>query len=200
MRWPVLQILVPTGIGLALYLFFYRSSDIQLTQPLEMAEKDARSVYEFTVKNATGEDVPLETYRGKVLLIVNIASLCGLTASNYKELVDIDQKYREAGLRILAFPCNQFGKQEPGTNEEVVCFARKNNANFDIFGKIDVNGPDAHPLYKYLKNAQSGWFGNAIKWNFTKFIVNKEGIPVERHAPTTPPSKLIPSIEKYLAE
>uniref|UniRef100_A0A0A9YYE8 Glutathione peroxidase n=1 Tax=Lygus hesperus TaxID=30085 RepID=A0A0A9YYE8_LYGHE len=170
------------------------------TKSKDMAESNANNVYAFTVKNNKGEDVSLEQYRGKVLLIVNVASLCGLTDTNYKELAELDDQFREAGLRILAFPCNQFGSQEPGTNEEIVCTRNKYKASFDLFDKIDVNGANTHPLYKYLKNAQSGWFGNGIKWNFTKFLVNKEGIPVERHAPTTPPSKLVPQIKKLLEQ
>lgn len=160
--------------------------------------KSASSVYDFTVKDITGADVSLSKYKGNVLLIVNIASLCGLTATNYKELVELDEKYRDRGLRILAFPCNQFNGQEPGSADDIVCFAKKQNANFDLFEKVNVNGDDASPLWKFLKNKQGGTFGDFIKWNFTKFIVDKEGQPVERHSPTTEPHKLISNIEKYL--
>uniref|UniRef100_A0A0A9YWS6 Glutathione peroxidase n=2 Tax=Lygus hesperus TaxID=30085 RepID=A0A0A9YWS6_LYGHE len=198
----------PVTIGIVLYFAFnpFRESKVVPEDPTnsspvpDMAESNANNVYAFTVKNNKGEDVSLEQYRGKVLLIVNVASLCGLTDTNYKELAELDDQFREAGLRILAFPCNQFGSQEPGTNEEIVCTRNKYKASFDLFDKIDVNGANTHPLYKYLKNAQSGWFGNGIKWNFTKFLVNKEGIPVERHAPTTPPSKLVPQIKKLLEQ
>lgn len=160
--------------------------------------KSASSVYDFTVKDITGNDVSLEKYKGHVLLIVNIASLCGLTATNYKELVELDEKYREShGLRILAFPCNQFNGQEPGTSDDIVCFAKKQNAHFDLFEKVNVNGDDASPLWKYLKHKQGGTFGDFIKWNFTKFVVDKDGQPVERHSPTTEPHKLIANLEKY---
>ncbi|XP_039278354.1 probable phospholipid hydroperoxide glutathione peroxidase isoform X2 [Nilaparvata lugens] len=160
--------------------------------------KNAESVYAFTVNDIQGNPVSLEKYRGHVLLIVNVASKCGFTASNYKELAELDEKYRESkGLRILAFPCNQFSNQEPGSAEDIVCFAKKKNANFDMFEKIEVNGRDAHPLWKYLKLKQPGTFGDKIKWNFSKFIVDKEGQPVARFSPNTVPSKIVPSLEKY---
>ncbi|XP_075236893.1 glutathione peroxidase homolog with thioredoxin peroxidase activity isoform X2 [Lycorma delicatula] len=160
--------------------------------------KDATSVYDFTVNDINGEPISLEKYKGHVLLIVNVASKCGLTATNYKELVELDEKYRDAkGLRILAFPCNQFSNQEPGSSEDIVCFAKKKNATFDMFEKIEVNGKNAHPLWKYLKHKQGGTFGDNIKWNFSKFIVDKTGQPVERFAPTTSPSKLTENLEKY---
>lgn len=160
--------------------------------------ENAKSVYDFTVNTINGETVSLEKYKGFVLLIVNVASKCGLTSTNYAELVELDEKYRDKGLRILAFPCNQFGKQEPGTSEQICNFAKKRSVQFDIFEKIEVNGENAHPLYKYLKKQQPGTLGNFIKWNFSKFIVNREGQPVERHAPTTKPMSLVPNIEKYL--
>jgi len=160
--------------------------------------KSATSVYDFTVKNIKGEDVPLETYKGHVLLIVNVASKCGLTADNYKELNELHDQYAESkGLRILAFPCNQFNGQEPGDAEEICSFAKIQKVKFDLFDKIDVNGDNAHPLWKYLKKKQGSMLGNFIKWNFTKFIVNKEGEVVERHAPTVNPSKLASNLEKY---
>jgi len=160
--------------------------------------ENASSVYDFTVKDIKGEDVSLEKYRGNVLIIVNVASQCGLTDSNYKELIELDEMYRESkGLRILAFPCNQFGKQEPGDSEEIVCFVQKKKAKFDIFEKIDVNGSNAHPLWKYLKMKQGSLLMSAIKWNFTKFIIDKNGQPVERHGPMTGPLKLVKDLEKY---
>ncbi|EEB16263.1 phospholipid hydroperoxide glutathione peroxidase, putative [Pediculus humanus corporis] len=160
--------------------------------------KSAQSVYDFTVNDSSGNPVSLEKYKGHVLLIVNVASRCGLTATNYKELVELHDKFHDSkGLRILAFPCNQFGGQEPGTDEEIVCFAKKKNAHFDFFSKIKVNGDDASPLWKYLKKEQGGTLGDAIKWNFTKFIVDRNGKVVERHGPTTEPSKLVSSLEKY---
>ncbi|CAK7322587.1 unnamed protein product [Dovyalis caffra] len=156
-----------------------------------MAEETPKSVYEFTVKDIRGNDVSLSEYNGKVLLIVNVASKCGLTHSNYKELNVLYEKYKSQGFEILAFPCNQFAGQEPGSNEEIqdtVCTMFK--AEFPIFDKIDVNGKNTAPLYKFLKSEKGGYFGDAIKWNFTKFLVNKEGKVVERYAPTTSPLKI----------
>ncbi|KAA3454992.1 putative glutathione peroxidase 4 [Gossypium australe] len=138
-----------------------------------------------------GNDVSLSDYSGKVVLIVNVASKCGLTQSNYKELNVLYEKYKNQGFEILAFPCNQFAGQEPGTNEqiqEVACTMFK--AEFPIFDKVEVNGKNAAPLYKFLKSEKGGYFGDAIKWNFTKFLVNKEGKVVERYAPTTSPLKI----------
>ncbi|KAA3471053.1 putative glutathione peroxidase 4 [Gossypium australe] len=135
-----------------------------------------------------GNDVSLSEYKGKVVLIVNVASKCGLTQSNYKELNVLYEKYKNQGFEILAFPCNQFGGQEPGTNEQIqeaTCSMFK--AEFPIFDKVEVNGKNAAPLYKFLKSEKVGYFGDAIKWNFTKFLVNKEGKVVERYAPTTSP-------------
>lgn len=146
-----------------------------------MAEdwKNAKSVYDFTVKDIKGEDVSLEKYKGFVLIIVNVASKCGYTSKHYKELAELDEKYRDKGLRILGFPCNQFGGQEPGDAESICSFTAKKNVKFDIFDKVDVNGNDAHPLWKYLKSKQGGLLIDSIKWNFTKFIVDKDGQPVE---------------------
>lgn len=141
----------------------------------------------------------MSNYRGKVLLIVNVASKCGLTDSNYKELNVLYEKYKDQGFEILAFPCNQFLGQEPGTNEEIqqtVCTRFK--AEFPVFEKIDVNGDNATPLYKFLKSEKGGFLGNAVKWNFTKFLVDKEGKVVERYAPKTPPLQFEKDIQNLL--
>ncbi|XP_011493941.1 PREDICTED: probable phospholipid hydroperoxide glutathione peroxidase [Ceratosolen solmsi marchali] len=160
--------------------------------------KSASSVYDFVATNIKGEDVPLEKYKGHVLLIVNVASQCGLTATNYKELNELYDRYAEShGLRILAFPCNQFNGQEPGDAEEICSFANRQKIKFDLFNKINVNGNDAHPLWKYLKMKQSGTLVSFIKWNFTKFIVDKEGQVVERHGPDVNPNKISQNLEKY---
>ncbi|KAM5570044.1 hypothetical protein ABKV19_017185 [Rosa sericea] len=146
-----------------------------------------------------GNDVKLSEYSGKVLLIVNVASKCGLTQSNYKELNILYEKYKNKGFEILAFPCNQFAGQEPGNNEEiqeVACTRLK--AEFPIFDKIEVNGKNEAPLYKFLKLEKGGLFGNGIKWNFTKFLVNKEGKVVERYAPVTAPLKIEKDIQNLL--
>jgi len=150
-------------------------------------------------KDIRGNDVKLSEYAGKVLLIVNVASQCGLTNSNYKELNVLYDKYRTKGLEILAFPCNQFAGQEPGSNEDIqetVCTRFK--AEFPIFDKINVNGKDTAPLFKYLKSQKGGFLGDGIKWNFTKFLVDKDGKVVGRYAPTTSPLKIENDIEKLL--
>ncbi|CAA2950599.1 probable phospholipid hydroperoxide glutathione peroxidase [Olea europaea subsp. europaea] len=158
-----------------------------------------QSVHEFTVKDAKGDDVDLSIYKGKVLLIVNVASMCGLANSNYTELSEIYQKHKDQGLEILAFPCNQFGSQEPGTNEEIqefVCTRFK--AEYPVFDKVDVNGSNASPIYKYLKSSKGGIFGDSIKWNFSKFLVDKDGHVVDRYAPTTSPLSIEKDIKKLL--
>ncbi|KAL8106806.1 putative phospholipid hydroperoxide glutathione peroxidase [Apium graveolens] len=154
-----------------------------------------QSIHDFTVKDGKGNDVELSKYKGKVLLIVNVASQCGLTTSNYTELAELYQKYKDQGLEILAFPCNQFNGQEPGTNEEIENFVcTRFKAEYPIFSKVDVNGSDAAPLYKYLKSVK----GDEIEWNFAKFLVDKDGKLVERYAPTTTPLTFENDIKKVL--
>lgn len=160
--------------------------------------KSASSIYDFTANDIHGNPVPLSKYRGHVCIIVNVASQCGYTKNNYKELVELYDEYAESkGLRILAFPCNQFGGQEPGDAAEICSFVASKNVKFDMFEKVKVNGEDAHPLWKYLKHKQGGTLGDFIKWNFTKFIIDKNGQPVERHGPSTNPKDLVKSLEKY---
>ncbi|KAL5208611.1 hypothetical protein ABZP36_033046 [Zizania latifolia] len=177
------------------------------------AASSAASVHDFTVKvrllkteplfdfskDASGKDVDLSTYKGKVLLIVNVASQCGLTNSNYTELSQLYEKYKGQGFEILAFPCNQFGGQEPGTNEEIVQFAcTRFKAEYPIFDKVDVNGDNTAPIYKFLKSSKGSLFGDNIKWNFSKFLVDKEGRVMERYAPTTSPLSIEKDIKKLL--
>ncbi|XP_068664890.1 probable phospholipid hydroperoxide glutathione peroxidase [Aristolochia californica] len=184
-------------LGFALLFLFSKNSSPTLQN---MAEETRKSLHDFTVKDVQGNDVSLSTYGGKVLLIVNVASKCGLTHSNYKELNTLYDKYKDQGFEILAFPCNQFAGQEPGSNEEIkqaVCTMFK--AEFPVFDKIEVNGKDASPLYKYLKSQKGGIFGDAIKWNFTKFLVDKNGKIVSRYAPTTSPLKIEKDIQNLLA-
>lgn len=160
---------------------------------------EPKSIYDFTVKDAKGNDVDLSTYKGKVLLIVNVASQCGLTNSNYTELAQLYQKYKDHGFEILAFPCNQFGNQEPGSNEEIVQFAcTRFKAEYPIFDKVDVNGDTAAPIYKFLKSSKGGLFGDGIKWNFAKFLVDKDGNVVDRYAPTTSPLSIEKDLKKLL--
>ncbi|KAG6495924.1 hypothetical protein ZIOFF_043757 [Zingiber officinale] len=150
-----------------------------------------KSVHDFTVKDIDGKDVSLNKFKGKALLIVNVASKCGLTSSNYTELSHIHEKYKAQGFEILAFPCNQFGGQEPGSNSEIKNFAcTRFKADFPIFDKVDVNGPDTAPIYRFLKSSAGGFLGDLIKWNFEKFLVDKNGKVVERYPPTTSPFQI----------
>nr|KYP70681.1 putative glutathione peroxidase 4 [Cajanus cajan] len=147
-----------------------------------------KTIHEFTVKDAKGRDVNLATYKGKVLLVVNVASKCGFTDSNYTQLTELYSKYKDRGLEILAFPCNQFLRQEPGSSQDAEQFAcTRYKAEYPIFGKVRVNGPDTAPVYKFLKANRSGFLGTRIKWNFTKFLVDREGRVIQRYGPTTPP-------------
>ncbi|KAG0617652.1 hypothetical protein M758_4G005100 [Ceratodon purpureus] len=163
--------------------------------------KSGNSIYDFVVKDINGNDVEMSQYKGKVLLIVNVASACGLTTTNYTELAEIYTKYKGQDFEILAFPCNQFGGQEPGSNEQIKQFAcTRFKAEYPIFDKIDVNGSKEAPLYKFLKTQKGGgMLGDSIKWNFGKFLVDKNGNVVDRYAPTTPPSKIEKDIKKYLS-
>ncbi|KAF3446178.1 hypothetical protein FNV43_RR11357 [Rhamnella rubrinervis] len=150
-----------------------------------------KTLYDFTVKDIDGKDVPLNKFKGKVLLIVNVASKCGLTNSNYSELSHLYEKYKTQGFEILAFPCNQFGGQEPGSNPDIKQFAcTRFKAEFPIFDKVDVNGPNTAPVYQFLKSNAGGFLGDLIKWNFEKFLVDKSGKVVERYQPTTSPFQI----------
>ena len=156
------------------------------------------SIYDHKVKDMKGNMVELRRFKGKVLLIVNTATGCGFTPQ-YEGLEALYKKYKEQGLEILDFPCNQFGKQAPGTNEEIAQFCTlKYNVSFPQFSKIEVNGPHEDPLYTYLKSQQKGLLGSAIKWNFTKFLVNRDGNVVARFAPTETPEKLEDKIKELL--
>ena len=157
-------------------------------------------IYDFKIINNKGKEISLSDYKGKVLLIVNTATGCGFTPQ-FKGLEELYKKYKDQGFEILDFPCNQFGHQAPGTDAEIDSFCTLNyDTTFPRFRKIDVNGKDAAPLYKWLKKEKGGIFGNAIKWNFTKFLVNKEGKVVARFSPTTPPSKIENRIQSLLSE
>lgn len=157
------------------------------------------NIYDFTVKTRKGEDFSLSEYKGKVMLIVNTATGCGFTPQ-YEGLENLYKKYNEKGLEILDFPCNQFAGQAPGTDEEIHEFCTlKYNTTFDQFAKIEVNGKNESPLYTYLKNQKHGLL-KAIKWNFTKFLVDREGNVVERYEPTTTPEKMEKDILKLLGE
>jgi len=168
----------------------------------ETSSNPAGTIYQFSAKDIDGNDVDMSRYRGQVCVVVNVASRWGKTKANYSQLVQLYNKYNktENKLAILAFPCNQFGAQEPGTNSDIKKFADGFGVQFDMFEKIDVNGNNSHPLWVYLKEKQGGLFGiDAIKWNFTKFIINKDGEPVARLGPMDDPiPKVEEEIKKYL--
>jgi glutathione peroxidase len=157
------------------------------------------SIYDLTVKDINGKQQSLDRYRDKVLLIVNTASECGFTPQ-YQGLQTVYDKLRPRGFEVLAFPCNQFGAQEPGAEPEIQSFCElKYGVTFPLFAKVDVNGDEAVPLYRYLKKAKPGLLGTeAIKWNFTKFLVDREGNVVERYAPNVEPESIVEDIEKLL--
>jgi glutathione peroxidase len=158
-----------------------------------------QNLYSFEVQQASGKPFPLSELKGKAVLIVNTASRCGFTPQ-YKGLEELYEKYKDRGLVVLGFPCNQFGGQEPGTNEEIQSFCDLSyKVTFPIMAKIEVNGEEADPLYKWLKSSARGILNTeAIKWNFTKFLVNKQGEVVERYAPQTEPKDIAADIEKNL--
>jgi glutathione peroxidase len=158
------------------------------------------TVYDFSAQTIDGKTRKLADYRGKVLLVVNTASKCGFTPQ-YKGLEAVYEKFKDRGFAVLGFPCNQFGAQEPGAESEIAEFCEMNyGVTFPMFAKVDVNGADAHPLFKHLTSARKGLLGSeAIKWNFTKFLVGKDGQVIERYAPTTTPESIVKDIEKALA-
>jgi len=155
-------------------------------------------LYDFSATTLDGQPVTLETFRGKVLLIVNTASKCGFTPQ-YTGLEKLQKSYAAQGFEVLGFPCDQFGHQEPGDATEIATFCTtKYDVTFPLFAKIEVNGAGAHPLWTWLKSEKSGLFGGAIKWNFTKFLIDRAGHVVDRFAPTTSPNSIAPKIEALL--
>lgn len=160
----------------------------------------SEDVYTFTGTTMQGKELPLTEFKGKVLLIVNTASKCGFTPQ-FKGLEALYEQYKDKGLEILGFPCNQFGKQDPGSNDEINAFCELNyGVSFTMFKKVDVNGDSAHPLFKYLKKQAPGVLGTeGIKWNFTKFLVDRDGKVVDRYAPTDTPEKIAKDVAKLLA-
>jgi glutathione peroxidase len=159
----------------------------------------AATIYDFSARSIEGNDRPLADYKGKALLIVNVASECGYTPQ-YAGLEALYRKYKDRGFEVLGFPCNQFGGQEPGDEEQIKSFCETRfDVSFPLFAKIDVNGPGTHPLYEFLKSAEPGLLGTeAIKWNFTKFLVAKDGSVRKRYAPQTKPEAIAADIETAL--
>lgn len=159
-----------------------------------------KTVYDFSATLTSGKEKSLRDYKNKVLLIVNTASECGFTPQ-YQGLEELYERYKSRGLEILAFPCDQFGHQEPGTDKQIKSFCQtKYGVSFPLFSKIEVNGPKAHPLYKFLTRKKGGLLGDAIKWNFTKFLVDRNGEVVERYSPQTIPIRIVPDIEKLFSD
>src|ERR1700722_19057102 len=175
---------------------------LKATEIEEKMAETSEAVYAFSIETLDGRAASLADFKGKVLLIVNTASQCGFTPQ-YAGLETLYRTYRERGFAVLGFPCNQFGAQEPGTAADIDAFCEKNyRVSFPMFAKIDVNGEKAHPLYRFLKREKPGLLGplggGAIKWNFTKFLVDRGGRGAERFASTTKPEKLAKDIEKLL--
>jgi len=150
--------------------------------------KNAKSIYEFTAKDIDGKEVSMDKYKGQVVIIVNVACKWGNTPKSYTQLQALFEKYESDGLRIACFPCNQFGGQEPWPEAEIKKWVDENfHVKFDMYSKIEVNGSDAHPLWKYLKHKQGGTLIDMIKWNFTKFLIDRDGQPIKRFAPLDHP-------------
>jgi len=158
------------------------------------------SIYDFEALGIDGTSVPLSRYRGQVLLIVNTASACGFTPQ-FSGLEKLHQQYGPQGLAVIGFPCNQFGSQDPGENDQIASFCQRNyGVSFQMMGKIDVNGEQAHPLYQWLKHEAPGLLGTeGIKWNFTKFLIGRDGRVLKRYAPQDAPEKIAGDIEAALA-
>lgn len=154
--------------------------------------------YQFNARSLQGKEISMDTYKGKVILVVNTASKCGLTPQ-YEGLEKLYELYKDEGLVILGFPCNQFGNQEPGTEKEISegCLINY-GVSFPMFSKIEVNGKNTHPIYKYLKSHLPGFLGKRIRWNFAKFLIDRNGNPVKRFSPATKPEKLVEDIGKLL--
>jgi len=196
-----LAVLTPILVALIAGFWQFVSTDATIkTEPLtnsinniketEMATPS--SIYDFKYVDIDGQEQSMEKYRGHVLIVVNVASKCGFTCVNYKQLTELYDKYSEnEGLRILAFPCNQFNSQEPLTEAEIKEFAKEYEVRYDMSSKVNVNGGSTHPLWEYLKDKQRGILGTTlVKWNFTKFLVDKEGNVIKRYAPNTNPKEM----------
>jgi len=161
--------------------------------------KHAGSIYPFSAKDIDGNVVSMEKYRGKVVMVINVACKWGSTAKYYPQLQALYTKYQQDGFEVAAFPCNQFASQEPWPEPEIKKYVKENfGATFDLYAKIDVNGDNAHPLWKYLKSKQGGILGDFVKWNFTKFLIDRNGQPVARTGPKTDPNESEADICKLL--
>jgi glutathione peroxidase len=189
----IIKLFVPALIGVLLIVLPIFSCNAETKQQ----ERD-KTIYDFSVKTIDGQEQSLSHYKGNVVLIVNVASKCGFTPQ-YKGLQELYDKYKNRGFVVLGFPCNQFLSQEPGTNDEIKHFCSINyGITFPMFDKIDVNGDTAHPLYKYLTSAKGGFITDSIKWNFTKFLIDRKGTVVKRYPPQTAPENMEEDIKKLL--
>jgi len=151
----------------------------------------SQSIYDFKYMDIDGVEQSMEKYKGHVLIVVNVASKCGFTCVNYEQLTELFEKYKDQGLRVLAFPCNQFASQEPLSEPEIKEFVKEYKVTYDMASKINVNGGNAHPLWEFLKGKQKGILGTTmVKWNFTKFLVDREGNVLQRYAPNTNPKSM----------
>lgn len=176
----------------------YGMSRTSKSRQVRFTSEDESPFYTLKAEAIDGEEITMDRYKGKVVLIVNTASKCGLTPQ-YEGLEKLYKMYKDKGLVILGFPCNQFSNQEPGTNKDIAEFCSLNyGVSFQMFSKIDVNGADTHPVYRFLKSQKGGTFGEDIKWNFAKFLIDREGNVVNRYAPTSKPESLKEDIEKLL--
>lgn len=177
-------------------LRYYRNSHIK-TQ-FKHKHMEQQNFHNFSARNIQGEEIKMDTYKGKVVLVVNTASKCGLV-SQFKGLEQLYRDYKDKGLEIIGFPCNQFANQEPLDDAGIVQHCTLNyDVSFPMFAKVEVNGDNAHPIYQYLKSQKKGIFGKKIEWNFTKFLIDAQGQPVERFSPITAPEKIAPYLDKML--
>lgn len=197
----LLTLILSCSLGLGLSLAQTKKMSQRVQKNIQTSPKSvAKDIYAFTALTNKGEEFSFANLKGKVLLIVNTASKCGLT-SQYEALEKLYVQYADRGLLVIGFPCDQFGNQEPGSDAEIEEFCKLNyGVTFPLMKKIEVNGEHAHPIYKYLKSTAGGWFGDAIKWNFTKFLISRDGRKIERYAPITKPESIVADIETFWAE
>jgi len=170
-----------------------------MTSDAEVIDSTNTTISDFTATTIIGEQQSLAEYAGDVVLVVNVASKCGMTPQ-YEGLEQLHAKYADHGLRVLGFPCDQFGQQEPGSEAEIAEFCTTRfSVTFPMFAKVEVNGDAVHPLFGWLRSSAPGVFGDPVKWNFTKFLVGRDGRVLKRYAPTVKPHRIAPDIEKALA-
>lgn len=178
--------------------FYIQNGFRRLYQSSSSAAAAKKTLYDFKVTDIKGNELNLASLKGNVVLVANVATKCGFTANNYAQLKEFDEKYYEKGLRILLFPCNQFGGQEPGDNQTVCHYIGGISEHFLVTEKVDVNGSNTNPVFAWLKEACPGFLVNSIKWNFTKFLINRQGEPIKRFAPNEDPKSFESDVESLL--